>query len=133
MAVDPLDQAHDRPAQGSGLPVVSQSRLRQVERQRADARRLLPAAGAGVGDSAAVHGDGHARTVRRAGARSRAAGSPARRVRCGWRLRARWCMIDEVHRRKLRDLGLLTRDARTVERKKPGRPKARKRFQFSKR
>ena len=41
--------------------------------------------------------------------------------------------LDEVHRRKLRDLGLLTRDARKVERKKPGRPKARKRFQFSKR
>lgn len=41
--------------------------------------------------------------------------------------------LDENHRRKLRDLGLLTRDARAVERKKPGRPKARKRFQFSKR
>ena len=41
--------------------------------------------------------------------------------------------IDETYRRKLRDLGLLTRDARAVERKKPGRPKARKRFQFSKR
>jgi small subunit ribosomal protein S9 len=41
--------------------------------------------------------------------------------------------LDEVYRRKLRDLGLLTRDARAVERKKPGRPKARKRFQFSKR
>jgi small subunit ribosomal protein S9 len=41
--------------------------------------------------------------------------------------------IDDTHRRKLRDLGLLTRDARAVERKKPGRPKARKRFQFSKR
>jgi small subunit ribosomal protein S9 len=41
--------------------------------------------------------------------------------------------VDESHRRKLRDLGLLTRDARAVERKKPGRPKARKRFQFSKR
>jgi len=34
---------------------------------------------------------------------------------------------------KLRSIGLLTRDARIVERKKPGRPKARKRFQFSKR
>lgn len=34
---------------------------------------------------------------------------------------------------KLRQEGLLTRDAREVERKKPGRPKARKRFQFSKR
>ncbi len=41
--------------------------------------------------------------------------------------------LDEGHRRKLRELGLLTRDARAVERKKPGRPKARKRFQFSKR
>jgi small subunit ribosomal protein S9 len=42
-------------------------------------------------------------------------------------------LLDEAHRRKLRDLGLLTRDARAVERKKPGRPGARKRFQFSKR
>ena len=41
--------------------------------------------------------------------------------------------VDEGNRRKLRDLGLLTRDARAVERKKPGRPKARKKFQFSKR
>jgi small subunit ribosomal protein S9 len=42
-------------------------------------------------------------------------------------------MIDAEYRPKLRGLGLLTRDARAVERKKPGRPKARKRFQFSKR
>jgi small subunit ribosomal protein S9 len=41
--------------------------------------------------------------------------------------------VDEQHRRKLREHGLLTRDARAVERKKPGRPGARKRFQFSKR
>ncbi|MHB1299036.1 MAG: 30S ribosomal protein S9 [Gemmatimonadaceae bacterium] len=41
--------------------------------------------------------------------------------------------IDESNRPKLRDLGLLTRDARAVERKKPGQPKARKKFQFSKR
>jgi len=41
--------------------------------------------------------------------------------------------VDEAHRRKLGDLGLLTRDARAVERKKPGRPKTRKRFQFSQR
>jgi small subunit ribosomal protein S9 len=33
----------------------------------------------------------------------------------------------------LRKGGFLTRDSRTVERKKPGRPKARKSFQFSKR
>jgi len=40
---------------------------------------------------------------------------------------------DEELRSALRAKGLLTRDARQVERKKPGRPKARKRFQFSKR
>lgn len=33
----------------------------------------------------------------------------------------------------LRAAGFITRDSRVVERKKPGRPKARKRFQFSKR
>jgi small subunit ribosomal protein S9 len=33
----------------------------------------------------------------------------------------------------LKSVGFLTRDARKVERKKPGQPKARKRFQFSKR
>jgi len=36
-------------------------------------------------------------------------------------------------RATLRSHDLLTRDPRVVERKKPGRPKARKRFQFSKR
>ncbi len=41
--------------------------------------------------------------------------------------------VDADHKPKLRTAGLLTRDARAVERKKPGRPKARKRFQFSKR
>jgi small subunit ribosomal protein S9 len=40
---------------------------------------------------------------------------------------------DEELRGKLRERGLLTRDPREVERKKPGRPGARKRFQFSKR
>jgi small subunit ribosomal protein S9 len=40
---------------------------------------------------------------------------------------------DERHRKKLRENGLLTRDPRVVERKKPGRAGARKRFQFSKR
>ncbi|MDR0371320.1 MAG: 30S ribosomal protein S9 [Prevotellaceae bacterium] len=33
----------------------------------------------------------------------------------------------------LKEEGFMTRDPREVERKKPGRPKARKRFQFSKR
>ena len=40
---------------------------------------------------------------------------------------------DEAFRKVLKERGLLTRDPRMVERKKPGRPKARKRFQFSKR
>jgi small subunit ribosomal protein S9 len=40
---------------------------------------------------------------------------------------------DEERRLALRREGLLTRDPRRVERKKYGQPKARKRFQFSKR
>jgi small subunit ribosomal protein S9 len=40
---------------------------------------------------------------------------------------------NEEFRGKLRSEALLTRDPREVERKKPGRPGARKRFQFSKR
>jgi small subunit ribosomal protein S9 len=41
--------------------------------------------------------------------------------------------LNESSRAALRKEDLLTRDSRMVERKKPGRPKARKRFQFSKR
>jgi small subunit ribosomal protein S9 len=41
--------------------------------------------------------------------------------------------IDPEARKELKSAGLLMRDPRQVERKKPGRPKARKRFQFSKR
>ena len=41
--------------------------------------------------------------------------------------------INEEDKKGLRSKGFLTRDSRAVERKKPGRPKARKRFQFSKR
>ena len=43
------------------------------------------------------------------------------------------CQVDEDHRPALKKEGFLTRDARMVERKKPGRKKARKKFQFSKR
>ena len=42
-------------------------------------------------------------------------------------------IVDEENKKTLRANGFLTRDPREVERKKPGRPKARKRFQFSKR
>ena len=41
--------------------------------------------------------------------------------------------IDPEKKPVLKTNGLLTRDPRKVERKKPGQPKARKRFQFSKR
>ena len=41
--------------------------------------------------------------------------------------------IDAEDKKALKAQGFLTRDAREVERKKPGQPKARRRFQFSKR
>ncbi|MFV0483374.1 MAG: 30S ribosomal protein S9 [Bacteroidales bacterium] len=41
--------------------------------------------------------------------------------------------VDAEYRPALKAAGFLTRDSREVERKKPGQPKARKRFQFSKR
>jgi len=43
------------------------------------------------------------------------------------------CKINPEDRSALKAEGFLTRDPREVERKKPGQPKARKRFQFSKR
>ena len=44
------------------------------------------------------------------------------------------CKADaEAYRPVLKSNGFLTRDAREVERKKPGQPGARRRFQFSKR
>lgn len=41
--------------------------------------------------------------------------------------------MDEDKKSALKAESLMTRDPREVERKKPGQPKARKRFQFSKR
>jgi small subunit ribosomal protein S9 len=41
--------------------------------------------------------------------------------------------IDEEYKPLLKAEGLMTRDSRMVERKKPGQKKARKKFQFSKR
>ena len=43
------------------------------------------------------------------------------------------CKVDEEFRPPLKKEGFLTRDSRMVERKKYGRRKARKKFQFSKR
>ncbi len=42
-------------------------------------------------------------------------------------------IADEENKKTLKQKGFITRDSRVVERKKPGQPKARKRFQFSKR
>ena len=42
-------------------------------------------------------------------------------------------LLDSDNRPVLKSNGLLTRDSRKVERKKPGQPGARKKFQFSKR
>ncbi|MGD9930673.1 MAG: 30S ribosomal protein S9 [Mangrovibacterium sp.] len=41
--------------------------------------------------------------------------------------------INPESKSELKHAGFMTRDPREVERKKPGQPKARKRFQFSKR
>ncbi len=41
--------------------------------------------------------------------------------------------VDPAHKPALRAKGLMTRDSRSVERKKAGQPKARKKTQFSKR
>ena len=41
--------------------------------------------------------------------------------------------INPEDKTALRSEGFMTRDSRSVERKKPGQPKARRRFQFSKR
>jgi small subunit ribosomal protein S9 len=102
------------------------------DRQRPHAGRLLPAPGARFGDPAAVHGHRHTRQLRRQGEPDR------RRVdRTGRRPAPRRCPRLGRDRRRQPPQAprprLLTRDARAVERKKPGRPKARKRFQFSKR
>ena len=43
------------------------------------------------------------------------------------------CKVNIEHRAELKSEGLLTRDARIVERKKPGQKKARKKFQWVKR
>lgn len=41
--------------------------------------------------------------------------------------------VNEEDKKALREAGFITRDSRVVERKKSGQPKARRKFQFSKR
>ena len=52
---------------------------------------------------------------------------------CVWLSLVHWLKSIAEDKKALRAEGFMTRDARSVERKKPGRPKARRRFQFSKR
>jgi small subunit ribosomal protein S9 len=42
-------------------------------------------------------------------------------------------VLSDENKKSMKKVGFLTRDPRMVERKKPGQPKARRRFQFSKR
>ena len=51
----------------------------------------------------------------------------------GWLSQKALVEINPEYRPPLKEKGLLRRDPRMVERKKPGQKKARKRFQFSKR
>ena len=50
-----------------------------------------------------------------------------------WAIARALVKINPEDKPALRAEGFMTRDPRSVERKKPGQPKARKRFQFSKR
>ena len=52
---------------------------------------------------------------------------------CVWLSARALVKINPEDKTALRSEGFMTRDSRSVERKKPGQPKARRRFQFSKR
>ena len=71
--------------------------------------------------------------VRRHRARCRAAASRARPARCATASPRRSPITSRSCGRRLKKAGFLTRDSRVVERKKYGRKKARRSFQFSKR
>lgn len=60
-------------------------------------------------------------------------GTPAQAIAIRHAISRTLTEIDPEHRKLVKPLGYLTRDPRMKERKKPGRPGARKRFQFSKR
>ena len=60
-------------------------------------------------------------------------GSPAQAIAIRHAISRALNQFDVETRKVIKPLGFLTRDPRMKERKKPGRPGARKRFQFSKR
>src|SRR2546421_683402 len=81
-------RARGRPPQGGSGEGLPDARVREVEHQRPDVGRLLPARLARVPHPAAVHGDGHTGRVRRPRHRrgrrpDGAGGRPAARDRAG--------------------------------------------------
>jgi small subunit ribosomal protein S9 len=64
---------------------------------------------------------------------AKAAAPPARPAPCATAFSRALIQADENLRARLKKAGFLTRDPRMKERKKPGQPGARRRFQFSKR
>jgi len=60
-------------------------------------------------------------------------GNNGQAIACRHGLSRALCQVDHTNYASLRANGYLTRDPRMVERKKYGRPGARRRFQFSKR
>ncbi len=123
-----------RPPQGGRRPRPPRPRHRQLARQRTHPRLLLPQQAAPAGRQRALRDD-------RAGvgrfdviARIHGGGitGQAGALRLGV-ARALNAIDTEANRPSLKKAGLLTRDARVIERKKAGLKKARKAPQYSKR
>ena len=120
-------------------------------RKTASARvRMVPGEGKITVNGKTLEGffGGHARNIQRATAPTAVAGVGAQydffidvqgggvtgqadAIRLG--ISRAFSKLSETLRKTFRKDGFLTRDPRAVERKKPGRPKARRRFQYSKR
>ena len=123
-----------RPPQGGRGPRAHRARHRRVDRQRPHAGLLLPEQAAPAGRQRAVRDAPTSTAASTSSPASTAAASPARPARCASAWPAALNAIDvEANRPSLKKAGLLTRDARVIERKKAGLKKARKAPQYSKR
>ncbi len=116
-----------------GRARLDQAGPRQDHRQRQGREDLFRASGAAHDPAPAADRGQPRRPVRRHRAPSMAADFRARRARCATASPGRWWLTSPALRAALKPGGFLTRDPRAVERKKYGRPKARRSFQFSKR
>ena len=131
---DHRPRGRHRPPQGGRGPRAHRARHRRVDRQRPHPRLLLPEQAAPAGRQRAVRDAPTSRVASTSSPASTAAASPARPARCASAWPAALNAIDvEANRPTLKKAGLLTRDARVIERKKAGLKKARKAPQFSKR